>query len=101
MRRPDARDFGCTNVLVLVGVGMMAMKSVVEVVPFDYVSGSHLDATFENIDETQLDLDDRHTKSKHSVQALAEIRSSSAKSLITNEEISKIREDSRLIVSGD
>ena len=64
MRRPDARDFGCTNVLVLVGVGMMAMKSVVEVVPFDYVSGSHLDTIFENFDETQLDLDDRHTNSK-------------------------------------
>ena len=37
---------------------MMAMNSVVEVVPFDYVSGSSLDAIFENFDETQLDLDD-------------------------------------------
>ena len=36
----------------------MATNSVVEVVPLDYVSGSYLDAIFENFDETQLDLDD-------------------------------------------
>ena len=35
------------------------------------------------------------------MQALAEIRSSSPKRTITNEEISQILEDSRLIVSGD
>ena len=36
----------------------MATNSVVEVVPLHYVSGSYLDAIFENFDETQLDLDD-------------------------------------------
>ena len=36
----------------------MATNSVVEAVQFGYVSGSYLDAIVDNLDETQLDLDD-------------------------------------------